>query len=82
MLCPDIKLEARSDTNQLKPGTYKRSVEYADQHGAWKVDEEDHDFLIEESINREEFNYVEEDGGGDKGNDGSSDESGEESDFD
>jgi len=82
VLCPDIKLEARSDTNQFEKGTYKRSVAYADQHGAWKMDKDDHNFLIDESINREEFNYIEDGGGGDEGNDGSGEEGGEESDFD
>ena len=62
---------------------YKKSVAYADQHGAWKMDkDEDHNFLIEESINREEFNYVEEAGKGREGNDSSDEGSDEESDFD
>jgi len=52
----NLILRARSEENPLPPRTWKTSVAIADERGAWRMSDDDHAFLMEESRNREECN--------------------------
>ena len=54
---PNLKLRPRSDANQLRKGMKRSSVNIAEQRGAWRISDEDHAFLLEESRIREDENF-------------------------
>ena len=53
---PNLKLRPRSDANPLRKGMKRYSVNIAEQRGAWRISDEDHAFLLEESRIREDEN--------------------------
>ena len=56
----NLILRARSEENPLPPRIRATSVAIADERGAWRMSDDDHAFLMEESRKREECNEYDE----------------------
>ena len=56
----NINMRARSEQNPFQKSMKNAGIAKADAHGAWRMSDEDHAFLMEESRNREEFNEYDE----------------------
>ena len=52
---PNLPLLAVSESNPLRRGLQRQSVEYANEHGAWKVTDKDHASMIAAGTIREMF---------------------------
>jgi len=56
----NIDMRARSDQNPFRSGLMRRSIKKASIHGAWRMSDGDHAFIMEETRNRELFNEYDE----------------------
>lgn len=60
VLNANLNMRTRSAENPFNKRMKKSSVDIADARGAWRMSDDDHGFLMEESRNREEFNEYDE----------------------
>ena len=61
VLNANINMHAQSEQNPLQKRINMAGTDKANIHGAWRMPDEDHAFLIEESRNREECNESDDD---------------------
>ena len=52
----NLRLRPRSEGNQMRIGTQRATIAIAEERGAWRMSDDDHAFLVEESQNREANN--------------------------
>ena len=54
-----LSLKILSDGNPLRSHLRRDAIDYANTHGAWRISDNDHAFMIEETRRREGFGYEE-----------------------
>ena len=42
----NVPLRERSETNRFRSRTPRETVRHADEHGAWRIDQSDHDYIV------------------------------------
>ena len=56
----NVNIRVRSHDNPLRRGLDPKIIEYADDHGAWRISDDDHAFLLEEGRLRDGIEYDQE----------------------
>ena len=60
VLDADVMIMPMSDENQFRKGMDKQILKHAEQHGAWRISDVSHSFMIEESHRRSGWEYQKE----------------------